>query len=95
MSHLRDIQRLRQTKNLDSLTLPLRAPQPPRTVDIYNINFDRLELDSRPVPSSDFPRHPNSKESVSTSTASRDRRASHRRGSSNATNEPESPGLSA
>lgn len=79
MSHLRDIQRLRQTRNnLDPLTLPLRLPQ--RPVDIYNINFDRLEPDPRPS-------HPHSKESLSTSTASRDRRASHkRRGSSNATN---------
>jgi hypothetical protein len=82
MSHLRDIQRLRQTRNLDPLTLPLRVP--PRPVDIYNINFDRLEPD---------PRQPHSKESLTT-TASRDRRASHRRGSSNATNEPESPGIS-
>ncbi len=82
MSHLRDIQRLRQTRNLDPLTLPLRLP--PRPVDIYNINFDRLELD---------PRQPHSKESLTT-TASRDRRVSHRRGSSNATNEPESPGIS-
>jgi hypothetical protein len=41
MSHLRDIQRLRQTKHLEALTLPLRNGQY-RPVDIYNINFDKL-----------------------------------------------------
>ena len=41
MSHLRDIQRLRQTKNLEPLSLPPRSTQH-RPVDIYNINFDKI-----------------------------------------------------
>lgn len=44
---MRDIQRLRQTKNLEPLTVPVRSTQY-RPVDIYNINFDKIQdLESR------------------------------------------------
>ena len=93
MSHLRDIQRLRQTKNLEPLTLPPRSTQY-RPVDIYNINFDKMsDLDTRSN-SNNIDLLTKYVQSKDISSTHRDRRNSHKRGTSNATNEPESPGLS-
>jgi len=41
MSHLRDIQKLRQTRNTQQIVMPSRFSQP-SPIDIYNINFDRI-----------------------------------------------------
>lgn len=41
MSNLRDIQKLRQTKNLDIVSFTNRNTQY-RPIETYNINFDKL-----------------------------------------------------
>ena len=44
MSHLRDIQRLKNTRQIEPIS---NARTHYRPVDIYNINFDRLELEPK------------------------------------------------
>ncbi len=55
MSHLRDIQKLRQHKNHEHIVIPPRYSLP-NPVDIYNVSFERHhELEARSPYTADTP----------------------------------------
>lgn len=84
MTHLRDIQKLRQTRNSQQIALTSRITPQQNTMDLYNLNFDKIG-DVEPKNSfnrnSDlYSRFLQSKEIL---PKTREKKSTHKRGNSN------------